>query len=125
MKLLQESTDLNVSGCILLTMPQKITLITRPTTAFEVPVSEGYQLYSAVLGVMREADETISKHAHDSPISSMSIGRLDGRVQAMLAGQAQGSRSHAKIQDENRDHRPKVGGDLPGNRPASRPEGAI
>ena len=79
MKLLQESTDLNVSGCILLTMPQKITLITRPTMAFEVPASEGYQLYSAILGVMREADESISKHTHDSPISSISLGPLDGK----------------------------------------------
>jgi hypothetical protein len=46
---------------------------------FEVPASEGYQLYSAILDIMRESDEAISKHAHDSPISSISIGMLQGR----------------------------------------------
>jgi CRISPR-associated endoribonuclease Cas6 len=60
-------------------MPQKISLITRPETAFEIPTSEGYQLYSSILGVMREADEDISKHTHDSPISSISISPLDGK----------------------------------------------
>jgi CRISPR-associated endoribonuclease Cas6 len=60
-------------------MPQKISLITRPETAFELPYSEGYQLYSAILGIMREADASISKHTHDSPISSISISPLDGK----------------------------------------------
>ena len=60
-------------------MPQKITFITRPRARFEVPTSEGYQLYSAILAIMRESDEEISKHAHDSPISSISIGMLQGR----------------------------------------------
>ena len=60
-------------------MPQKISLITRPETAFEIPTSEGYQLYSSILGVMREADENAARHTHDSPISSISISPLDGK----------------------------------------------
>ena len=60
-------------------MPQKITLILRPETGFEVPSSEGYQLYSAMLGVMREADEATASHTHDSPISSISLGPLEGK----------------------------------------------
>ena len=60
-------------------MPQKITLILRTETGFEIPSSEGYQLYSAMLGVMREADEAAASHTHDSPISSISLGPLEGK----------------------------------------------
>ena len=60
-------------------MPQKITLTLRPEAAFEMPYSEGYQLYSALLGVMQEADSAMAKHTHDSPISSISLGPLEGR----------------------------------------------
>ncbi len=60
-------------------MPQKITLILRPETGFEVPSSEGYQLYSALLGIMREGDEAAATHTHDSPISSISLGHLEGK----------------------------------------------
>ncbi len=60
-------------------MPQKIVLTLRPEKGFEVPFSEGYQLYSAILSVMREGDEAAARHAHDSPISSISLGPLEGR----------------------------------------------
>jgi len=60
-------------------MPQKITLTLRPVAAFEMPYSEGYQLYSALLGVMGEDDSAMARHTHDSPISSISLGPLEGR----------------------------------------------
>lgn len=60
-------------------MPQKITLVLRPETGFEVPSSEGYQLYSSLLGVMREVDEAAASHTHDSLISSISLGPLEGK----------------------------------------------
>lgn len=60
-------------------MPQKITLILRPEGDFELPISEGYQLYSALLAVMDRADPAAARRAHDSPISSISLGRLEGR----------------------------------------------
>jgi CRISPR-associated endoribonuclease Cas6 len=60
-------------------MPQKITLTLRPLAGFEVPRSEGYQLYSALLAIMRQADPATAGHTHDSAISSISLGPLEGR----------------------------------------------
>ena len=60
-------------GCNAKVMPQKITLTLRPTASFEMPYSEGYQLYSALLGIMGEDDSAMAKHTHDSPISSISL----------------------------------------------------
>ena len=44
-------------------MPQKITMITRPLAGFEIPSSEGHQLYSAIFGIIprpRPLTSTIS-----------------------------------------------------------------
>ena len=60
-------------------MPQKISFVARPKAEFEIPSSEGYQLYSSILEVMREGDEAISEHAHDSPQSSIAVSPLWGR----------------------------------------------
>jgi CRISPR-associated endoribonuclease Cas6 len=60
-------------------MPQKISLVVRPRVEIELPLSEGYQLYSAILNVMRQADEVTSQHAHDSQLSSISISTLEGK----------------------------------------------
>jgi len=60
-------------------MPQKISLIMRPRSRFAIPNSSGYQIYSAMLAIMGEADEGIAKHAHDSPISSISLCPAEGR----------------------------------------------
>lgn len=59
-------------------MPHKITLIARPVDSFEVPSSEGYQLYSALLNVIRQEDEGVARYAHDSPLSSLSLSPLRG-----------------------------------------------
>jgi len=69
-------------------MPQKITLILRPEGAFDLPISEGYQLYSALLAVMEKADPDAAKRAHDSPIGSISLGRLEGRFGRSAAQRA-------------------------------------
>lgn len=60
-------------------MPQKIILTLRPEAAFEMPISEGYQLYSSLLAVMQKADPDMARHTHDSPIGSISLGPLEGR----------------------------------------------
>ncbi|MCG7847702.1 MAG: CRISPR system precrRNA processing endoribonuclease RAMP protein Cas6 [ANME-2 cluster archaeon] len=60
-------------------MPQKITFTTKPKTKFEIPVSEGYQLYSAILNIIRDNDEKVSEYAHDSSIGSMAISNLSGK----------------------------------------------
>ena len=59
--------------------PQKISLIARPKDKFGISVSEGYLLYSSLLDAIRESSLDISRHIHDSPISSISIGTLDGK----------------------------------------------
>jgi CRISPR-associated endoribonuclease Cas6 len=60
-------------------MPQKIRLTLRPEGSLEVPFSDGYQLYSALLGAMKEFDYATAGHTHDSPIGSISLGPLEGR----------------------------------------------
>jgi len=60
-------------------MPQKISFITKPKSKFEIPASEGYQLYSAILDIIRDNDEKVSEYAHDSPVGSMAISNLSGK----------------------------------------------
>jgi len=79
MRLLHYSKVLNGSECNAEVMPQKIRMALRPEGSFEVPFSDGYQLYSALLGAMKEFDYAIAGHTHDSPIGSISLGPLEGR----------------------------------------------
>jgi CRISPR-associated endoribonuclease Cas6 len=60
-------------------MPQKISFITKPKSKFEIPASEGYQLYSAILNIIRDNDENVSEYTHDSPVGSMAISNLSGK----------------------------------------------
>jgi Uncharacterized conserved protein (DUF2276). len=54
-------------------------LTVRPKSDFEVPSSTGYQLYSALLAVMRSSDPATSQHVHDSSVSSIAVSGLHGR----------------------------------------------
>jgi CRISPR-associated endoribonuclease Cas6 len=65
-------------GCNCKVMPQIVRLILCPRESFDVPMSEGYQLYSALLNVMRETDPTAAERTHDSAISSISLCPLEG-----------------------------------------------
>jgi CRISPR-associated endoribonuclease Cas6 len=60
-------------------MPQIIQLVVRPTGEFELPWSEGYQLYSAILSIMHQCDEATARHTHDSALGSISISTLYGK----------------------------------------------
>ena len=60
-------------------MPQKIILKLKPKTKFEIPASNGYQIYSALLARIKSGNEEISKHIHDSSIGSVSTSGLSGR----------------------------------------------
>ncbi len=60
-------------------MPQIIQLVVRPREELELPWSEGYQIYSAILSIMRKCDEATARHTHDSPLSSISISTLEGK----------------------------------------------
>ena len=90
--------------CYCRVMPQKITLILRPESAFDLPISEGYQLYSALLAVMEKADPAAAKRAHDSPIGSISLGCLEGRF-----GRCESKRARHKSVDPAEKYRLSLG----------------
>ncbi len=58
---------------------RRIELALRPAERFSVPISDGYSVYSALLGVLEDVDETVSEHIHDSPLGSLHSSGLLGR----------------------------------------------
>jgi len=57
---------------------QQILLTVRPESDFEVPSSTGYQLYSALLAVMRSSNPEASNRVHDSEIGTIAVSGLSG-----------------------------------------------
>ncbi|AXR77501.1 CRISPR system precrRNA processing endoribonuclease RAMP protein Cas6 [Natrarchaeobaculum sulfurireducens] len=57
---------------------RRVTLTVRPIERFPVPKSDGYPLYGALLGVLDDADESVSKRVHDSPLGSLHNSGLHG-----------------------------------------------
>jgi hypothetical protein len=57
---------------------QQMMLTVRPTSDFEVPSSTGYQLYSALLAVMRSSNPEASGRVHDSEIGAIAVSGLSG-----------------------------------------------
>jgi len=58
---------------------RRIALVLRPTERFSVPISDGYSVYSALLSVLNEVDESVSEHVHDSQLGSLHSSGLLGR----------------------------------------------
>ena len=58
---------------------RQIELVLRPVERFSVPISDGYSVYSALLGVLEDIDETVSAHVHDSELGSLHTSGLLGR----------------------------------------------
>ena len=58
---------------------RRIELTARPADRFPVPVSDGYSVYSALLSVLADVDDTVSAHIHDSPLGSLHCSGLQGR----------------------------------------------
>jgi CRISPR-associated endoribonuclease Cas6 len=56
-----------------------IHLTVSPTSTFDVPYSDGYQLYSSLLTIMKESDPEISDHVHNTSLPSVSIRGLSGK----------------------------------------------
>jgi len=50
----------------------------RADERFPVPVSDGYSVYSALLGVLDEVDASVSTSVHDSPMGSLHSSGLVG-----------------------------------------------
>lgn len=57
---------------------RQILITVRPEGAFEVPHSEGYQVYSALLTLIKFVNPEVSERIHGSPVRTMSIGGLIG-----------------------------------------------
>jgi len=57
---------------------RRVGLTVRPESRFDVPVSDGYSVYGALLSALESADETVSAQVHDSPLGSLHNGGLDG-----------------------------------------------
>jgi hypothetical protein len=57
---------------------RRISLTVRPESTFPVPVSDGYSVYSALLGVLDDVDENVSARVHDSPLGSLHNSGLQG-----------------------------------------------
>ncbi len=57
---------------------QQMMLTVRPKSDFEVPSSTGYQLYSALLAVMRSSNPGASGRVHDSEIGAIAVSGLSG-----------------------------------------------
>ena len=95
-------------------MPQKITLTLRPEAAFEMPYSEGYQLYSALLGVMKEARLLLWPNTRTTRPSAPSPWVPWRAASCAASGHhAQGRRCRGEVRSGGGDNRSKGGRDLP------------
>ncbi|WOX55241.1 MULTISPECIES: CRISPR system precrRNA processing endoribonuclease RAMP protein Cas6 [unclassified Methanoculleus] len=56
----------------------QISITVRPENGFEVPHSDGYQIYSSILSFIQNTDEKISLHIHETPLHSISVSGLIG-----------------------------------------------
>lgn len=57
---------------------RRVTLTVRPESRFPVPTSDGYSVYSSLLGVLDGVDESVSRRVHDSPLGSLHCSGLLG-----------------------------------------------
>lgn len=60
---------------------RQILIKVRPEDAFEVPHSDGYQVYSALLALIKSVNPDVSERLHGSPVRTMSIGGLNGNFE--------------------------------------------
>ena len=68
---------------------RQIELTLRSTERFDIPQSDGYSVYSALLAVLQSADSEVSQRVHNSEIGSLHTSRLRGPF-------GDGDRSHHK-----------------------------
>jgi len=66
-----------------------VTATLTPASRFPVPLSDGYSVYSALLSVLSDVDETVGQAVHDSPLGSLHCSGLQGHF-------GQSDRSHHK-----------------------------
>ncbi|WP_292410772.1 MULTISPECIES: CRISPR system precrRNA processing endoribonuclease RAMP protein Cas6 [unclassified Methanoculleus] len=61
---------------------RRVDLTLRTDRSFEIPVHSGYQIYSSLLGLMKESDPNVSQRVHDSTTTALSLGDLRGPFQS-------------------------------------------
>lgn len=57
---------------------RRIELTLRADQRFDVPLSDGYSVYSALLALLQSADDEVSQRVHDSEIGSLHTSGLRG-----------------------------------------------
>jgi len=57
---------------------RRVTATLVPESRFPVPQSDGYSVYSALLGVLSDVDEAVGQSVHDSPLGSLHCSGLQG-----------------------------------------------
>lgn len=57
---------------------RRVEMTLRPERRFPVPKSDGYSVYSALLGVLKDVDEGVSAYIHDSQLGSLHSSGLIG-----------------------------------------------
>ncbi len=60
---------------------RQILITVRPKDAFEVPHSDGYQVYSALLALIKSVNPEVSERLHGSSVRTTSIGGLHGNFE--------------------------------------------
>lgn len=83
-------------------MPNKIEITVKPNRTFKVPVSDGYQLYSAILNQINKSDPQVSALIHDSNNSSL-------RVSALIGTFKKGNLKGFKILENNTNYKFNIG----------------
>lgn len=58
---------------------RRIDLTLEPSRSFEIPESNGYQVYGALLAALGDVDEDVSQRVHDSDLGSLHNSGLQGR----------------------------------------------
>ncbi|WP_128906435.1 CRISPR system precrRNA processing endoribonuclease RAMP protein Cas6 [Halorubrum amylolyticum] len=81
---------------------RQIELSLRADEQFDVPQSDGYSVYSALLALLESADEAVSARVHDSEIGSLHNSGLRGPF-------GEGKRSHHKRVLSDREYTLAVG----------------
>lgn len=76
---------------------RRIELSLRGKQRFDVPLSDGYSVYSALLSVLESADADASAHVHDSNIGSLHNSGLQGSF-------GNSDRSHHKLVRPNQEY---------------------
>lgn len=81
---------------------RSVTATLSPTSRFEIPESDGYSVYSALLSTLSEVDEAVGQSVHDSPLGSLHNSGLFGSFRSS-------DRAHHKVLSPNNTYELSLG----------------